>query len=113
MQSPRSVEISTRFNGHVTWMTRRLFGQYDREQVKAYCLLKACELEPSGGGDPYPYVIVGGALYPLSTSSRTNKEMMTACEGCQAMAVEWEVGPLPERYDEFGIPWEGEYEKNR
>ena len=106
MEGPRSAEISTRFNGHVTWMTRELHGQYTREQVYWFVLLKACEIEPPAGGDPYPYTIVGDRLFPERTSGRTNKEMMTACEACNVMAVEWELGLLPERYDEYGAPME-------
>ena len=85
-------------------MTRELHGQYDREQVYWLVLLKACEIDPPSGGAPYPYVIVNDTLYPQRTRDRTNKEMITACAACEAMAWEWDIGPLPERYDENGLP---------
>ena len=96
IHSRRSVEISTRYQGWVTWMTRKLNGQYTRDEVYLLVLLKACELEPPEGGTPYPYVIVRDQLHPKRTTNRTNKEMVTACWACEVMANEWNIGPLPE-----------------
>ena len=96
IRSQRSVEISTRFQGWVTCITRRLNGQYTRDQVYVLVLLKACELETTDGASPYPYVIVRDQLHPKRTTNRSNKEMMQACWAAEVCAVEWGVAPLPE-----------------
>jgi hypothetical protein len=110
----RSDAISTRFHGHCTWMARQLQGQKSRDEVYLLALLRACEIEPPEGGEPYPYVITarriapGGpvmdVLDPLRTSGRSNRQMMTACRACEYLAVEWQIGPLPEKYDDEGRP---------
>ena len=99
--SKRSVEISTRFHGHVSWMTRKLNGQMTRDEVYMRVLLKACELETTEGASPYPYLIVDDVLYPKRTTNRSNKQMMQACWACEAFANEWEIGPLPEITEAF------------
>lgn len=107
----RSTEISSRFHSHVTWITQQLHGQVTRDYVYWMCLLKACEIEPPEGGAPYPYDILPDVaeiagekveidrLQPKPTSSRNNKEMMTACRGVEYWVFENhpEILPLPER----------------
>ena len=102
IRSPRSPEISRRFQAHVTFVTRQLQGQYPREWVYQRALLKAVEIDPPVGGAPYRYTVVEGVLYPIPTSDATNKEMMTACEGLHQLAAELEqqgaeIGVFPER----------------
>jgi hypothetical protein len=89
----RSNDISTRFHAHVTWLAKA--AGISREEVYIRALLKACEIEVDGGTD-YPHLIIDDVVRPLRTTNRTNKEMMTACEGVQLLAAEWELGPLPE-----------------
>lgn len=93
IKSRRSTDISNRFNGWVTFLSR--VSERPREQVYFEVLLLATE-NVADGGDPYPYVIMDREITspitgqkttipmaePLPTSSRTNKEMMTACEAC-------------------------------
>ena len=67
-------------------------------------LLKACEIEPPAGAVPYPYTIIKDTLYPHRTTNRSNKEMMTACFAAELLAAEWDIGPLPETYEEYGVP---------
>lgn len=96
IRSARSIEISDRFHGHVTYMARKLNGQMTREEVYLRVLLRACELETTDGAAPYPYTIVDDVLHPHRTTSRSNKEMMQACWAAEVCAVEWGVAPLPE-----------------
>lgn len=97
----RSGDISGRFHAHVTYVTRALHGQRCREEVYTRALLRACEVEPPEGAAPYPYTIVDDVLYPGPTREATNKEMMTACFAIETLAVEWDVAPLPERYEDY------------
>ncbi len=103
IRSRRSVEISTRFHGHVGWIKKELYRAgvdktYDEIYLRA--LLTACSipddmLDP--GAAPYPYIIVDGVLHPKRTSNRTNREMMTACKGVELLAAEYMLGQLPEK----------------
>jgi hypothetical protein len=99
IRKPRSPGISDRWNAHVTFIARELHGQRSREEVYQLALLKACEIQPPPGGDPYRYNIIDGVLRPVPTSSATTKEMMTACEALYVLAAEWDLGLLPERED--------------
>lgn len=99
IKSPRSIEISTRFHAHVTYVTRVLQGQRTRDEVYWLALLKAVEIEPPPGGSAYRYSIVDGIVRPVPTSGATNREMMTACLALEHLAFEWDLGPLPERED--------------
>lgn len=116
MNGKRSIEISTRFHGHITFMAREL--QLDRNYVYFMVLLKATEIR-CDGGSPYPYVTVPRKIMspitmrvethdlpvPLRTSNRTNKEMMTACFGAELFWAEnGNGGCLPEKYDQYGKP---------
>jgi hypothetical protein len=81
------------------------------------CLLKALEIE-ADGAKPYPSVIVprwilspfSGELVlhdlpqPLRTGTRTNAEMMTACEAAELYAAEHEL-ILPESIDRIMKSW--------
>ena len=58
-----------------------------RKEVYLRSLLRACEIE-ADGGSAYPYTIVDDKLYPHSTTTATNKEMITACEGVAMLAAE-------------------------
>jgi len=113
-KSKRSVEISTRLHGHITFIARNL--QLDRNFVYFSVLLKATEII-ADGGSPYPYIIVPRKIMdpismkivtldlpvPLRTSNRTNKEIMTALFAAELFWVEaGGVGVLPERYDCYG-----------
>ncbi len=100
--SQRSVEISTRFHGHITYMARASNGQRGRDEVYMRALLRACELETTEGASPYPYIIVDDVLYPKRTTNRSNRQMMQACWACETLAVEWGCAPLPEKYDDEG-----------
>lgn len=102
IRSPRSPEISRRFQAHVTFVTRQLQGQYTREWVYQRALLEAVAIEPPPGGAPYRYSVIDGAVYPIPTSDATNREMLTACEGLHHLAAELEeqgaeIGVFPER----------------
>jgi len=97
-------------------MTRALYEQYTRDEVYMLVLLKACEIEPPAGGAAYPYRVIrelvwiqeerveADVLVPLRTTNRSNKEMMTACFAAELLAAEWDIGPLPETYEEYGVP---------
>ena len=113
-KSKRSVEISTRFHGHCTFVARNL--QLDRNLVYFMSLLKATEVI-CDGGSPYPYIIVPRKIMnplsmkietldlpvPLRTSNRTNKQMMSACMGVELFWMEsGGVGALPDAYDPYG-----------
>ena len=86
IEDPRSIDISDHFHAHVTELARKT--GMSRDFVYQIVLLRACEIEVDGG-DPYPYVIIEGVLYPKSTKRRTNKEMMTAVEAAHMVAAEW------------------------
>jgi hypothetical protein len=99
IRSRRSVEISTRFHGHVTYTWRELNRagvSMSRDEVYLRALLKACEIPPDFSR-AYPYVIVDGVLHPKRTTNRTNDEMITACLGIEYFAAEHGIGPLPEK----------------
>ena len=113
-KSKRSVEISTRLHGHLTFIARNL--QLERNYVYFSVLLKATEVI-ADGGSPYPYVIIPRKILnpismeyeildlpiPLRTSNRTNKEILTALFAAELFWAEsGGVGPLPEKYDKFG-----------
>lgn len=102
IRSRRSVEISTRFHGHVTY-TWRAMNQagisISRDEVYLRALLKACEIS-SEMSRPYPYLIINGRLYPKRTTNRTNGEMITACMGIELYAAEHGIGPLPEKQED-------------
>jgi len=113
-KSKRSVEISTRLHGHLTFIARNL--QLDRNFVYFMVLLKATEVI-CDGGSPYPYIIVPRRILnpismereihdlpvPLRTSNRTNKEILTALFAAELYWAEnGGDGALPEKYDKFG-----------
>ena len=93
----RSTDISTRFHAHVTWLAKE--SGISRDEVYIRALKMACEIEADGGAD-YPHTIIDDEVHPHRTTNRTNKEMLTACEGVQLLAAEWELGPLPEGRNE-------------
>jgi hypothetical protein len=110
IKSKRSVEISDRFHGWVTYIAREL--AMDRNRVYYEVLLLAIEIECEGG-KPYPYAIVPRIIVspitlleeeidlpePLRTGNRTNKEMMTACRACEIYAASRGL-TLPEKEEE-------------
>ena len=113
-KSKRSVEISTRFHGHCSYVARNL--QLERDYVYFMSLLKATEVV-CDGGSPYPYAVIPRKIMnpismevevhdlpvPLRTSNRTNKEMMTACFAIELFWAEaGGVGMLPEKYTKYG-----------
>jgi len=113
-KSKRSVDISTRFHSHCTFIARNL--QLDRNFVYFSVLLKATEVI-CDGGSPYPYIIVPRKIMdpismrmvtldlpvPLRTSNRTNKELMTACFAAELYWAEnGNGGVLPEKYSKYG-----------
>jgi hypothetical protein len=122
---PRSKEISTRFHAHVSYLQKRLYErgiEVSREQVKFKALDIATKIGQVDGGMPYPTMPAkvtldtpieladGEFIYQtiihvpdMSTSSRNNRQMMTACEGVQLLAAEYAV-TLPEKYDKWGRP---------
>lgn len=85
-----SGEYSRRFNGHLTQCSRE--SGIDRDRLKLEILRKCVDEQwQCNGGSPYPYTIIDVKLLqpigdithvevmePLSTSGRTNKQMMTA-----------------------------------
>lgn len=113
-EQARTAEISRRFNGHVTWITKQLreaTGKLiPRVQVKYGILKIAMEIDVDGG-DPYPTVLskkklkspLGGVVMEdeiepdMRTSQRSTKEMITACAACQIYADQFELGLLPEK----------------
>jgi|GEM_PF-3614443 len=113
-KSKRSVEISTRLHGHITFIARNL--QLERDYVYFMVLLKATEVI-CDGGSPYPYVIIPRKIMnpismqveshdlpvPLRTSNRSNKEIMTACFAAELYWAEnGGEGMLPDKYDSYG-----------
>ena len=113
-KSIRSVEISNRLNGHLTWIAREL--ALNRNYVYFQVLLKATEITVDGGS-PYPFVIIPRKILnpismkletldlpvPLRTSQRSTRELITACEAAQLYWAEvGNGGCLPERYDSYG-----------
>ncbi len=85
IRHPRSIAISNRFHGHVTWLARAT--GMSRKEVYIRSLILACEIEADGGSE-YPHSIIDDVLYPHSTTTATNKEMITACEGVAMLAAE-------------------------
>lgn len=111
IKDKRSGELSRRFQAHCTHMTRELHGQRSRRWVHDMCLLKAVEIAPPQGGEPYPYEIVQqkvdgrvvDVVSPFPSSEASNKQLLTACEAQHMLAAEWGVGPLPEKPPEEGM----------
>ena len=108
MRERRSAQLSRRFHAHVTWITQQRHGEVSRNYVYQMALLKAVEIDPPPGGDSYRYDIipkmvegmVRDVLEPYQTSDATNKEMITACRALEYLAVEWELGLLPEHKED-------------
>lgn len=86
----RSIEISNHFNAHLTQIWQE--SGSSRLYHKAMVLLTAIEIGAVDGGDEWSYTIVEGVLMPdLSTSGKTNKQMMTAVEACHVYAARNEI----------------------
>lgn len=106
VKTSRSVEISTRFNGWLTWLWKKLKEsgvEMVRDEIYIRCLLEACSItaEDATSKTEYPYFILDGALRPLRTSGRTNKEMMTACQGIEIWAYKQGIYQMPERVEKW------------
>jgi hypothetical protein len=113
IKSTRSIEISTRFWGHLTFLWKNLVHagyEVTQEQVKHKVLLRACAIpddELTEGLKAWPYYYsklrlpesgeVHKVLIPsMSTSDKTNGQMMTACFAMELVASDYSI-ILPEK----------------
>lgn len=104
-----SSEFSRRFNGHLTQCARE--SGINRDKLKLEILRRCIDEQwQADGGQPYPYTMITvkliepigsithvDVLEPLSTSGRTNSEMMTAYSCLQDFATSHGI-ELKEKY---------------
>ena len=94
IRKKRSIEMSTRFHSHVSYVAQA--SGMGRDEVYIRTLIMACEIETEGG-KPWKYSIVDDVLYPHRTSSATNAEMITAYAALKMLAAENGITTFPER----------------